>query len=270
MSSARCLLLSLSYLAFAASVSQAGDDLTGLKLEKARQQYEKSSAQLKEKILLHLDEVEGAAKKSGKPEALALARESRASYESSGKIPNDAPVRLFKQANQLHKELEKACEAAIKAYTQEGNQKQAEEVKKSLARLQALSLERATRFQGTVFISAKNEVGYDLGKVYKNDRIRLSYVGGKWKGWGNIASDSPDEPTLEKGQRNRLAICEADSLGRTKVMVVVPPGTQHSPFEIVASRNFDRVVLRINDDDHDFATNPDGRVSYHVHILRGE
>ncbi len=43
-----------------------------------------------------------------------------------------------------------------------------------------------------IAISAKSNEGYVLGPVRKGQRVTLSYVSGKWKGWGRYATESPD------------------------------------------------------------------------------
>ncbi|HWL08326.1 MAG TPA: hypothetical protein VNQ76_07975 [Planctomicrobium sp.] len=261
--------LFVAFLWLTVSVATAADDPIAAKLERARQQYDKSREDIKGKVNQFLDRKQESARKAGNLPLLSVIDEARSQFETAGAIPDDAPTSYYRQACVAHTTLESAYEAAIKSYTQGGQLDEAKRLSDALEVLKNTGLELATKFNQEVQVSARREIGYDLGSISKNDRIRLSYVSGKWKGWGNIASDSPDEPMLEKGDRNRLVVCEADSVGRTRVLAIIPAGTRHVPFELVANRNYERVVLRINDNDNDFASNPDNNVRYHVRVLRG-
>lgn len=264
-------LLALGILSVTLSALQvsAGDNPIASKLEGARTRYQKALDEVDQKVFQHFDRREQSARKAGNLALIATLQESRERYREKGIFPDDAPAICFRQFSLAHGDYLVACEQAIKSYTQAGKETEAQETQKLLAELQETGLTRSTRFQGVAHITAKKEVGYDIGKIYKKDRIRLSYVGGKWKGWGNVASDSPDEAELEQGDRNRLVLCEADRQGRTRVLAIIPPGSRHTPFELVADRNYERVVLRINDNDNDFDSNPDDDVRYQLHVQRG-
>jgi serine/threonine protein kinase len=120
-----------------------------------------------------------------------------------------------------------------------------------------------------IVITAKKEVGFNLGRVEKGDVLMLQYVSGKWKAWGTKATESPDAPQQERGEQCRLVIA-TPSVGKEKgrVLAVVPPGTATSPFRWVAPADFDRLILRINGNNKNFAGNPDGRVTYKVQLQK--
>ncbi len=248
----------------------AAEDLVATRLDKARQQFEESIKEVKEKVLAFLYQREETAKKAGNLELQQQIAESRTSFQKTGVMADGIPVAYYRQSRSAYEAYEKACQTAAKAYTQEGRTAEAKRVAAMEDKLAEISRLHATRFEGNVRITSTQEVGYDLGSINRDDRIRLTYVSGKWKGWGNIASDSPDDVMLEKGNRNRLVVCEADAEGRTRVLSVVPAGTRHRPFELVANRNYDRIVLRINDNDGEFENNPDEKVTYHLQIVRGK
>ncbi|MFA6563613.1 MAG: S16 family serine protease [Verrucomicrobiia bacterium] len=115
-------------------------------------------------------------------------------------------------------------------------------------------------------ITAKREEGYVIGRLPARSVIHLQYVEGKWKAWGNYATACPDDPNVERGERNRLVIAEVSRSGTQHVLAVVPPETSLQPFSYPLSQDADKVVLRINDNDNDFASNPDAGVQYCVYV----
>ncbi len=125
---------------------------------------------------------------------------------------------------------------------------------------------RSRRLDEIAAITAKKEHGYLIGKVAKGETITLQYVSGKWKAWGRYATQSPDEPVQERGDQCRLAICEAPEETPTKVLAVVPSGTGTRPYTWAADRDYEKIVLRINSPQTDFASNPDNGVQYRVTI----
>jgi hypothetical protein len=117
-----------------------------------------------------------------------------------------------------------------------------------------------------IAISVKNEHGYTVGNIAKGEKLVLQYVSGKWKAWGKIATDSPD--AKDGNIKCRLAICEANEEGTT-VLAVVSGGTAIKPFEWIADKNYEKVVLRINDPDGDFESNPGTEVKYKLQVFKG-
>ncbi len=70
----------------------------------------------------------------------------------------------------------------------------------------------------------------------------------------------------EKGDECRLAICEAAG-GKTKVLSIVPYDTKYKPFQWTADKDYSDIVLRINDSDGNFASNPPGNVIYKLLVV---
>src|SRR5262249_24988698 len=129
-----------------------------------------------------------------------------------------------------------------------------------------VSAVRSCRFDETGRITAKKEHGYVVGKGGKGEKIYFQYVSGKWKAWGRVATGSPEEPVQERGDQCRLAICEAPDGNHTKVLAVVPSGTKTKPFAWAADRDYEKIVLRVNSPNMNFASNPDDRVRYRLTI----
>jgi hypothetical protein len=71
---------------------------------------------------------------------------------------------------------------------------------------------------------------------------------------------------VEGGERNRVAIVSAPTSGPVELLSLVPADTARQAFEFTAPRNLENVALRINDNDNNWATNPDGHVKYRVTI----
>jgi hypothetical protein len=250
-------------------LAAANDDQIGARLEVAQKRYDDALAAVAKDVQRHLDRRKEVASKA---EDLPLVNEieaAREAFEKSGEIPDDAPPIFFRRANAADAAFASACETAVAAYTRAGRTEDAARIEKRLEEIRELSVKRRTRFSGEVRITAKSEIGYEVGKLNKNDRIRLSYQGGSWKHFGNVASNSPDSEKLDRNSGSRLVICEADDHDRTRVLAIVPPRTRYQSFEWVANRNFERIVLRINDSDGDFASNPDKNVQYSLEVLRG-
>jgi formylglycine-generating enzyme required for sulfatase activity len=113
-------------------------------------------------------------------------------------------------------------------------------------------------------ISAQREDGYVIGRLKKGQSITLQYVKGKWKTWGRVATENPDAVAQEQGDVCRLAICDGSKVTElSRVLAVVPPGTEKQPFAWTADRDYDRIILRINKKEKTgFEANPDGGVTY--------
>ncbi|MCX6899221.1 MAG: hypothetical protein NT105_11010 [Verrucomicrobia bacterium] len=115
-------------------------------------------------------------------------------------------------------------------------------------------------------ITAKREEGYVIGRLPARSVIYLQYAKGRWKAWGQLATACPDDPKAERGDLNRLAIAEVLRTGKQHVLAVVPPETRTQPFSYVLRHDTEKVVLRINDNDSDFARNPDAGVEYCLYV----
>ncbi|MCX6907937.1 MAG: SUMF1/EgtB/PvdO family nonheme iron enzyme, partial [Verrucomicrobia bacterium] len=133
------------------------------------------------------------------------------------------------------------------------------------------NLARAMITKGEVIpIPAKNDQAYVIGPLPARSVIYLQYVQGKWKSWGNIATACPDDPQdrggdNKGGERNRLVIANVSPTGKQHILAIVAPKTQQEPFFHIVSHDVEKVVLRINDDDGDFASNP-GDVKYRIYV----
>ncbi|MBI5684250.1 MAG: hypothetical protein HZC54_04150 [Verrucomicrobia bacterium] len=119
-----------------------------------------------------------------------------------------------------------------------------------------------------ISISARTNRAYVIGALPMRSVICLQYVGGLWKGWGNIPTDNPDDAAAEGGDRSRLAIVEVTASGKQRVVAVVPPNTKNNPFAYVVSHDMKEVVLRMNDNDGAFEKNPDKGVKYRFFLQR--
>ncbi|MEZ0266966.1 MAG: hypothetical protein ACAI43_19730 [Phycisphaerae bacterium] len=116
-----------------------------------------------------------------------------------------------------------------------------------------------------VAVSAKSEVGYAVGPLAKGDQLVLQYAGGKWKGWGRLATESPDTTKIPKCQ---AALCDHPAGGAASVVAIVPTDTQATPYTFTADRDYANLVIRINDDDGTFDNNPDNGVKYRVRVVK--
>jgi hypothetical protein len=114
-----------------------------------------------------------------------------------------------------------------------------------------------------VTIAANSVDGYDLGPIHAKTTITLEYRRGRWKSWGRRATSNPDAEDTEGGDRCRLVISLPAVDGKAGAVVqMVPSGTANSPFLWRAEKDYDSLVLRIND-----ATGKGpGKVEYRVTI----
>ncbi|MCA9160616.1 MAG: hypothetical protein KDA72_19930, partial [Planctomycetales bacterium] len=87
--------------------------------------------------------------------------------------------------------------------------------------------------QQIVEITAKNAVGYEVGAVAAGERLVFRYRGGKGKGWGRFATESPDSEMTERKDHCRLAIGFIKEDGNFKRLAVVPANTATTPFQWV-------------------------------------
>ena len=116
-------------------------------------------------------------------------------------------------------------------------------------------------------IPADSADAFLLNDVRKGSKIWLQYAGGKWKSWGNIGTENPDDQKSERGDASRLAIALPSRNAKGgKVLAVVPPETAKRPFVYDVPVDFPVLVLRINDPDSSFEKNP-GTVRYAVKVF---
>jgi hypothetical protein len=120
-----------------------------------------------------------------------------------------------------------------------------------------------------VGITSKSEQGHVIGPLKRGSVVILQYVDGLWKSFGHVAGQSPDVDVMERGEVSRLVIADNSRPGQaSSALAVVPGGTIRAPFAWVADRDIQNVVLRINDADGDYASNPDHGVRYRLKIMR--
>lgn len=119
-----------------------------------------------------------------------------------------------------------------------------------------------------VTITSKKPIGYEVGPMNKGDILRLRYVSGKWKTWGGLATASPDDENVAGGDKCRMGICALQSNNDLQKLALVPGQTVNNPFSWTADRSYENIILQVNDDDGDFASNPDRDVTYALAIER--
>ncbi|WDI42548.1 hypothetical protein [Bremerella sp. P1] len=119
-----------------------------------------------------------------------------------------------------------------------------------------------------VKITAKKPIGYEVGPMDKGDILRLRYVSGKWKTWGGLATASPDDVIPPGGDKCRMGICSVESNGDLQKLTLVPGETVNNPFSWTADRSYEKIILQVNDDDGDFASNPERDVTYAISMER--
>jgi hypothetical protein len=130
----------------------------------------------------------------------------------------------------------------------------------------------------SVVVSQKVEQGYVIGPVKRGTMIVLSYESGHWKHMGHVASGSPDfrataskkKSSLDASveEHNRMVIADNSPEGKpSTVITIVPPETKTTPFVWTAAKDYGKVILRINDDDGDFASNPGNGATYRMKIV---
>jgi len=111
-----------------------------------------------------------------------------------------------------------------------------------------------------IVIDGRKKTGFDAGKVNRGQHVVFQYISGEWKGWGGIASESPDAEAQERGDRCRVAIVIDD-----EVVSIVPPRTISKPY-VYEVKNSGHLTFRINDDDDDWISNLQGFVVYRFGI----
>lgn len=121
-----------------------------------------------------------------------------------------------------------------------------------------------------VTIKSQSPVGYMVGPLKQGDKLKLSYISGKWKAWGRLATESPDAVNIGGGDKCRLAICEFRNETEVVTLTLVPAETSTRPFTWTAKQDYDHILLQINDNDNDFASNPASDVKYSLTIEKAD
>lgn len=116
-------------------------------------------------------------------------------------------------------------------------------------------------------VPANSPDAYSIPGLRKGSRLSLAYTKGKWKSWGHIPSATPDDAEGEMIEYCRMVIALPSKGGRAgQVLAVVPAGTQQQPFVFRVEQDYPALVLRINDKDNTYETNPGG-VEYDLEII---
>lgn len=122
--------------------------------------------------------------------------------------------------------------------------------------------------QVTATIPANSPDGFPIGDVRKGTKISLQYKTGRWKSWGQLPTENPDDEKNAGGAdacRVVISLPAKDDKGG-QVLAIVPPNTRKHPFVFDAPSDYLGIVLRINDQENSFTGNP-GSVQYSVKIL---
>jgi hypothetical protein len=253
-------------------MASAQDDAVGAKVEAAKGQYEKAVEKARNGLSAEIKRKADVAQKAGDLATMEKVLAEAKAFEDTGELPKSVSTKTYEsQLRTARARLEEAYAAAVRQYTKDGKIALAKAVQQELDEVKkAGALVPVHRFDEAVSITAKSEHGYVIGKVNKGERIMLQYVSGKWKAWGRQATESPDDINAGGNESCRVALCEATATGATSVVTVVRAGTETKPFEWVAEKDYEKLVLRINDSDGDFASNPDGGVRYRLRVLRAK
>lgn len=115
-------------------------------------------------------------------------------------------------------------------------------------------------------VPANSPDAFLIGDVRKGSTISIRYRSGKWKSFGRFASYSPDEENPENWDACRLSVALPSKNGKAgQSLALLPTNTRSRPFVFVAPTDYPALVLRINDSDKDYASNP-GSVEYSVTV----
>jgi hypothetical protein len=169
---------------------------------------------------------------------------------------NEADTKILKVKQALVKDLTKLQET----YTKKGNLDASNGIKAEVDKLQEyiekVTLEAKNETVKDITIDGTAKNGALVGDVTVGQTVTLQYVSGRWKSWGNQATECPDTATQERGNACRVAILIND-----KPVTIIPAGTTTKPFQYKVPAN-GKMTLRINDEDGDWASNPAGSVIY--------
>lgn len=255
-----------------ASSVKADEDPVRVKLDKARSTFTAFTKKHQGTVAEWLDKREEVARLKGDKITVDQVKADRQEFQEKGEIPKTAPAAFKSQLTSARSNLMNAFTTAVREYTRSGNDEAAEAVEKELEDFKdSGEVRRVLRSDNKVVINARSEEGYPVGKVSRRDMLVMQYLSGKWKAWGKYATESPDGTSPEGGtDACRLAICEIDGTGKATLLSVVPAGTASKPFEWVAAKDIEKVVLRINDQDGNFKSNPDAGVTYRLRFLQAK
>ena len=115
-------------------------------------------------------------------------------------------------------------------------------------------------------IAASSPDAFPLGAVQKGPTITLRYRNGKWKSFGRFPTSDPNDEQTERWTACRMAISHPSKDGKAgKTVTLVPAETQRRQFIFDVTADYPLLVLRINDEDGSYDTNP-GMEEYSVTV----
>ena len=160
----------------------------------------------------------------------------------------------------------------LTAETQRGKLESAIAVKNAIADLSGSDGSAATSpaipiKTGNIAIKAKEQNGAELGTVRTGTQIRLQYVEGRWAMSGGGEGDPSKYPSPDDAEiypANRLGIYALID-GEAKLLATVPGGTKKKPFRHRFDKDYEMVMLRIQDSN---AVDNSGFVVYKVDVAK--
>ena len=257
-------ILLVLYLSTMASAQDESDD----RLEKARSEYAKQIERFNNAVESHLEKKVAAIRKQGNLEHVKAAKLAMEKFEETGAVPEAIPASVARILTKCKARLEAAYKKEIKAMVRAGEDDTAKLYTEELKRLlkEPRILELSTN--QLIKITAKKQTGYEVGPIRQGEKLILQYRSGRWKGWGRLATESPDAVKTQKKDRCRVAIGAVDEKGTYNRLAVVPANTATKPYEWTAQESHQKLILRINDSDGRFDNNPDKGVEYQLQIYR--
>ena len=97
-------------------------------------------------------------------------------------------------------------------------------------------------------IKANAKFGVSLGAIRPGQHVTLQYVEGRWNLMGQPDPAKWFSPDEAPRADNRLGIYSLEN-GEAKLLSDVPNGTKHHPFHYHFLKNYENVILRIQDGD---------------------
>ncbi len=233
------------------------------------------------------------ATKAGNLDASLVIKKEIELLESGGMIPptdgDGVPPAIRKLRAVFRSESAKICRAYLQkaAPFLKGWDEKAQSLETALTKqndLTAANSVRAWRGEakmiGNIFdpqprtikhavIPANQADGFKLGAVSSGSMIRIKYLQGSWKAWGQNATENPDSQeggaeTPERQEQCRLVLAVSAADGGQAV-TKVPPNTSKAPFNFLCDKSYQTLVARINDTAGSFDENP-GEVVYEITI----
>lgn len=113
-------------------------------------------------------------------------------------------------------------------------------------------------------ITSRKYIGFDVGAMRRGETMILAYQSGRWSSGHKRITESPDE---SKGTEERLCICDSSLEAPKDILTMVPVSTRVNPYIWRAGKNYDKIILRINDPGQTYADTRDQGVHQGVRYL---